>query len=213
MRAPYAVPSSSPTSPFRFLNPPLNFAGSRREQRHHRPVAATPGQVDRRAESTRLRRDDGTVGELGRGRSRGKEGGKGNVDRHKAESELADCFPSLRYNRHGKIILEQWSGYDNPHYIFRLFSQSKPITAAATLICVDDELFSLEDPIVKFIPEFRVRFSSYGSRRGAPEAPSLPLALPPSILPSLTSSLLSPSIPPPYPDLAGHRQRHTGRGH
>jgi hypothetical protein len=131
--------------------------------------------------------------------SRGKEGGKENADRHKAESGLADCFPSLRYNRHGKIILEQWSGYDNPHYIFRLFSQSKPITAAATLICVDDELFSLEDPIVKFIPEFRVRFlffwtppgCSGGSfhTSGRPSLPrSLPHALPSSLLPSFPPS-------------------------
>ncbi|GAB5033992.1 beta-lactamase, partial [Nannochloropsis oceanica] len=57
--------------------------------------------------------------------------------------------------RHGKIIVEQYSGYDNPNYIFRLFSQSKPITAAATLVCVDKGLFGLDDPITNFIPEFK----------------------------------------------------------
>lgn len=52
-------------------------------------------------------------------------------------------------NRHGKVIADIHAGYDNSNYIFRLFSQSKPVTAAATMILVDDGLIGLDDPVVR----------------------------------------------------------------
>ena len=38
--------------------------------------------------------------------------------------------------------------------MFRLASMTKPITAVATMILVDKDLLSLDDPITKYIPEF-----------------------------------------------------------
>ena len=40
------------------------------------------------------------------------------------------------------------AGYDHSNYIFRMFSQSKPVTAAATMILVDDGAIGLDDPVV-----------------------------------------------------------------
>ncbi len=39
--------------------------------------------------------------------------------------------------------------------IFRIFSMTKPITAAAVMVLVDDGLLSLQDPISLYLPEFR----------------------------------------------------------
>lgn len=38
--------------------------------------------------------------------------------------------------------------------LFRIYSMTKPITIVAALICVERGLFSLDDPLEKFIPEF-----------------------------------------------------------
>ena len=38
--------------------------------------------------------------------------------------------------------------------IFRLYSMSKPVTAAATMMLVDDGKLKLEDPLAKYIPAF-----------------------------------------------------------
>ena len=43
----------------------------------------------------------------------------------------------------------------NDDCIFRLASMTKPITAIATLILVDRGLLSLDDPIDKYLPEFK----------------------------------------------------------
>ena len=39
--------------------------------------------------------------------------------------------------------------------IFRLWSNSKPIAGAATMICVEEGLLNLDDPVSKFIPAFK----------------------------------------------------------
>ena len=38
--------------------------------------------------------------------------------------------------------------------IYRIYSMTKPITAAAAMICYEDGHFQLDDPIAKFLPEF-----------------------------------------------------------
>ena len=38
--------------------------------------------------------------------------------------------------------------------IFRIYSMTKPITAAAAMICYENGHFQLDDPIAKFLPEF-----------------------------------------------------------
>src|SRR4030042_2565471 len=39
--------------------------------------------------------------------------------------------------------------------IYRLWSNSKPITGTATMICVEDGLLNLDDPVSRFIPAFK----------------------------------------------------------
>jgi CubicO group peptidase (beta-lactamase class C family) len=65
--------------------------------------------------------------------------------------------------RHGKIIHYKAQGYMDfetkktakVDTIYRLWSNTKPITGVATMICVEDGLLSLDDPVSKYIPAFR----------------------------------------------------------
>jgi CubicO group peptidase (beta-lactamase class C family) len=65
--------------------------------------------------------------------------------------------------RHGKIVHYEAQGYmdcESPKAvqkdtICRLWSNSKPITGVATMICVQEGLLSLDDPVSKFIPAFK----------------------------------------------------------
>lgn len=65
--------------------------------------------------------------------------------------------------RHGKIVHFDAQGYMDlenrkpiqKDTIFRLWSNSKPIAGVATMICVEEGLLSLDDPVSKFIPAFK----------------------------------------------------------
>lgn len=65
--------------------------------------------------------------------------------------------------RRGKIVHYEAQGYMDfdsrkpapKDTIFRLWSNSKPITGVATMICVEEGLLSLDDPVSKFIPAFK----------------------------------------------------------
>jgi CubicO group peptidase (beta-lactamase class C family) len=65
--------------------------------------------------------------------------------------------------RHGKIVHFETQGYMDVENrkpvqkdtIFRTWSNTKPITGVATMICVEEGLLSLDDPISKFIPAFK----------------------------------------------------------
>ncbi len=65
--------------------------------------------------------------------------------------------------RHGKIVYHEAQGYMDfdsrklatRETIFRLWSNTKPITGTATMICVEDGLLSLDDPVSKYIPAFK----------------------------------------------------------
>jgi len=65
--------------------------------------------------------------------------------------------------RNGKIVFHQAYGYSEPQSgkkmkkdaIFRIASQSKAITATAVMMLWEEGLFRLDDPISKFIPEFK----------------------------------------------------------
>jgi CubicO group peptidase (beta-lactamase class C family) len=54
--------------------------------------------------------------------------------------------------------------------IFRLWSNTKPITGTATMICVEDGLLNLDDPVSKYIPAFKnqVVRAEPGPGRGLP---------------------------------------------
>jgi CubicO group peptidase (beta-lactamase class C family) len=61
--------------------------------------------------------------------------------------------------------------------IFRLASMSKPITAAAVMMMVEEGKMRLTDPVSRFIPEFRgakVAVAKPGARGGGPAGPGGP---------------------------------------
>ena len=39
--------------------------------------------------------------------------------------------------------------------LFRIASMTKPVTSVAAMICVEDGKLALDDPVAKYIPEFR----------------------------------------------------------
>jgi CubicO group peptidase (beta-lactamase class C family) len=68
----------------------------------------------------------------------------------------------LMIARRGKIVFAEACGVmdipnDQPmplDAIFRLASQTKPITAAAAMILYEEEAFQINDPVAKYLPEF-----------------------------------------------------------
>jgi len=65
--------------------------------------------------------------------------------------------------RDGKIVYYKTAGYDNPDKksslhkgdIYRIASQSKAITSVAVMILYEEGRLLLDDPISKYIPEFK----------------------------------------------------------
>jgi CubicO group peptidase (beta-lactamase class C family) len=65
--------------------------------------------------------------------------------------------------RRGKIVHYEAQGFMDfdsrkpapKDTIFRLWSNSKPIAGAGTMICLEEGLLDLDDPVSKFIPAFR----------------------------------------------------------
>src|SRR5271165_3452005 len=48
--------------------------------------------------------------------------------------------------------------------IFRIYSMTKPVTSVAAMICYEEGLIALDDPVARFIPEFaETRVFSAGS--------------------------------------------------
>jgi CubicO group peptidase (beta-lactamase class C family) len=67
--------------------------------------------------------------------------------------------------RKGEITHASSSGYSSsgdptttlatlPDTIFRLFSMSKPVTAAAVMLLLDQGLIQLDDPVSNYLPEY-----------------------------------------------------------
>jgi CubicO group peptidase (beta-lactamase class C family) len=70
---------------------------------------------------------------------------------------------SVLLMRHGKIVLNEAYGKADADAgtplatdsIFRIYSQTKPVTAVALLILFEQGKWHFDDPITKFIPEFK----------------------------------------------------------
>jgi CubicO group peptidase (beta-lactamase class C family) len=79
--------------------------------------------------------------------------------------------------RCGKIVHYEAVGYMDidskmpvrKDTIYRLWSNTKPITGVATMICVEEGLLTLDDPISKYIPAFK----NQRVRTTAPQGPML----------------------------------------
>jgi beta-lactamase class C len=80
------------------------------------------------------------------------------IDRWIEPSGVAGAAVAVRCD--GELVGERYAGEGQPGYpvgletLFGLASVSKPITAAVVMTLVDDGLISLEEPIVRFVPEF-----------------------------------------------------------
>jgi CubicO group peptidase (beta-lactamase class C family) len=65
--------------------------------------------------------------------------------------------------RHGQVVAEKSYGYRSlathapmtHDTIFRLYSMSKPITGVAMMLLFEDGRWRLDDPVTKFVPEFK----------------------------------------------------------
>ncbi len=65
--------------------------------------------------------------------------------------------------RHGKVVHMQTFGYADvekkkplkPDTIFRFYSMTKPITGTAVMIAYEEGKFLLDDPVAKYLPEFK----------------------------------------------------------
>lgn len=64
---------------------------------------------------------------------------------HGNEEPIVGCFGSTHLGAGAPL---------QPDSIFRIASMTKPITAAATLMLVDEGLLALDDPVSRFIPGF-----------------------------------------------------------
>jgi len=77
--------------------------------------------------------------------------------------------------RHGKIVHYEAQGYMDfaskrpapRDTIYRLWSNSKPITGTAVMICVEEGLLNLDDPVSKYIPAFKNQVVRTELGRGA----------------------------------------------
>ena len=109
------------------------------------------------------------------------------LDSKIAANASNDVYPGAVYmiSRHGKRVHAEAVGLSNvdskrpmrEDTIFRLASMSKPITAAAIMMLVDDGKIRLDDPISRYIPEFaRMRVGPYAPGKPEAELAALPYA-------------------------------------
>jgi CubicO group peptidase (beta-lactamase class C family) len=88
--------------------------------------------------------------------------------------------------RHGKIVHYEAQGYMDfkskkpvqKDIFSRLWSNTKPISGTATMICVEDGLLGLDDPVSKFIPAFENQvIKTQEAGRGLPMGfPTVPVS-------------------------------------
>ncbi len=88
--------------------------------------------------------------------------------------------------RQGRIVHLQAVGWMDverrvrmrPDAIFRIYSMTKPITAAAMMILFQEGRFRLTDPVSTYLPEFRDLTVFVGGTVGSPEtAPARPMTI------------------------------------
>ncbi len=66
-------------------------------------------------------------------------------------------FAAIRIARHGQVLAEAYlPGLEpvGPDSVYRIYSMTKPVVAAAVVALVERGSLSLADPVAKFVPEF-----------------------------------------------------------
>ena len=96
--------------------------------------------------------------------------------------KMAPNFVTLVIRR-GRLVHHEVQGYMDfeskqpvtPDTLYRMYSNTKPVTGTAAMICVEEGLFSLDDPVSKFLPAFkdqRVKApAGQGPMMGTPTVP------------------------------------------
>lgn len=77
------------------------------------------------------------------------------LERFVADGDLP--FAALRVARHGQTLVETHvNGVEavGPDTLYRIYSMTKPVAAAATVLMVEDGALTLETPVVDIVPEF-----------------------------------------------------------
>lgn len=101
-------------------------------------------------------------------------------------------------SRRGKVALLEAYGDAKVDSVFRIASMTKPITAVAVLMLVEDGRLSLDDPVAKYIPAFAATkvFAIRKNADGTEEFGQEPQVRPMTILDLLrhTSGLTSPDM-------------------
>lgn len=83
------------------------------------------------------------------------------LDRRIAEGELAGAVTLVAH--HGRVVSIHTSGYADlakqkpmaKSTLFQVWSMTKPVTAAAVMVAVEDGLVNLDDPVEKYLPQFK----------------------------------------------------------
>jgi CubicO group peptidase (beta-lactamase class C family) len=93
------------------------------------------------------------------------------INRYIDENKLPGVITMIA--RHGKVVcFEKYGlmGVDKPmrlDAIFRIASMTKPITSVAVMILYEEGHFQLDDPVAKYIPEFKdLKVFSYKDKNG-----------------------------------------------
>ncbi len=66
-------------------------------------------------------------------------------------------FASLRIARHGRVLAEAHiAGVETvgPGSLYRIYSMTKPVVAAATVLLIEDGRLTLDTPVAEHVPEF-----------------------------------------------------------
>jgi CubicO group peptidase (beta-lactamase class C family) len=106
------------------------------------------------------------------------------MQRHMAAGTIANAVTLVM--RDGKVVQYKAYGPRDPggtplrtDDLFYMVSSSKPITAVAVLMMVEEGLVRLDDPVSRFIPEFKGQRVAVG-KPGVPLPPPLPPGTAPS---------------------------------
>ena len=107
------------------------------------------------------------------------------MQRHIAAGTIANAVTLVM--RDGKVVQYKAYGQADPvkgtalrtDALFYMVSSSKPITAVAVLMMVEEGLVRLDDPVSRFIPEFKGQRVAVG-KPGVPLPPPLPPGAAPS---------------------------------
>jgi CubicO group peptidase (beta-lactamase class C family) len=90
----------------------------------------------------------------------------GAIDRAIAEKRIVGAVVLVSHD--GKLVYQRAAGFANREAkrpmqidtVFRLASVSKPVVSAAALVLVDQGKLSLDDPVTKWLPDFRPKLAS-----------------------------------------------------